>query len=313
MYLLIGDENYFINQNLDQLKSKFDDNLIVTFSDEYSFNDIINTINNVSLFEAPKLYIFNMPKFFTQKTYSAKEKQVIKAWIDAMKQNKANQYVVVVNSLLNPTHHIVKVLSEANFEIINCSKIASKDLPNQIMKYVSKKDGHISYIDANYLVQNLPDDLTIIINEIDKMMLTNKNITKVDIDNISDGYNVNDKFGIINAIKKKDFELTYKLVLQALKEGLSTTAILSNFSYVFTMANNVYKLTQCNLLIQDICSILSIKEYPYKTALGVIKIYGPEKVVQILKLIRNAYNQLIYSEIKDESLITSLVIDIFNL
>ena len=108
MYLIKGNENYFIDSKIEEIKSelaKKNKSLkVISFFEHANFEDIIVAISNIDIFSTNKLIIFKNMDFLNEKTKINKNifiKPHIKSQISSWQFYKIWYNIVIITLRVN--------------------------------------------------------------------------------------------------------------------------------------------------------------------------------------------------------------------
>jgi len=178
-----GFNYYFIDSKIEEIKSelaKKNKSLkVISFFEHANFEDIIVAISNIDIFSTNKLIIFKNMDFLNEKT--------------KINKNIIDMFLLELNNIDENTEIIFSQFIEKNdpnfapspiFKYIekkainfNVKKIDDREVFQFVSKLISSKGGKIDSYVLHEFLSFLPNDLSLINNEIDKLLIENKNIT----------------------------------------------------------------------------------------------------------------------------------------
>ena len=287
IYLIYGSENYLIKKELSKIidNSNLEEGSIVKYNlDEVNVSNVIDEASMVGLFSSEKLIICENSNFLTSDS-----KKSIDHDIDLLEKYIEKPYkdvtivFIVNNEKLDERKKIVKLIKKYS-KVIECKKIESHDLNNYIYNYFKENNYNIDMSLVRLIIDKVKYDLSNIINECDKLMNykdTDKNITKVDIDNIIRENIEDDIFALTNSILEKDVKKSIKIYKDLLLVGEEPIKL------IVMVANQFRLLLQVKLMVKngykqiEMASI--IKEHPYRVKLALSSDYTQEEIIKNLK------------------------------
>ncbi|WP_426461177.1 DNA polymerase III subunit delta [Mycoplasma hafezii] len=307
MYLIYGEEQFLINQKINKLKSKYNDNQIILLDENYSYDDLLKSLSATNLFNLKQLIIVKGLDLFKLKKLDTKQNKISEILIRTLSNYDDNEVVFVANEKkIADNNFTSQFLKLNNCQILEMQKISKKQLPEQIMQYITSKKGNISYIDLLYLLEKIPDDLGLIIKEVDKLLLVNPNINKTIIDENISHYPIPSAFGFVNSLQKGNFVEIYNAYLNQKQLGETTIQLISQVSWSFVLVYQVACLLNLNMSQKDIADFLKINEYRVKLANIQLNKYG---ISRVKKIIQNL--ALVDLETKSSSIDSYLIFEQF--
>ncbi|TNK82928.1 DNA polymerase III subunit delta [Mycoplasmopsis pullorum] len=309
MYLLFGEETYFINQELNNIKNNFSKLNIEDFDNYSNLIEIVNRMSSFSLFSEPKLYIFRDFPIFND---SKAKIEGIDYFLNYLKEkNDQNEIVFIHNDTTIAKNSFTNFIL-ANFKVIETKKIKNKDLPKVLVDYVNACGGKLTISDALLLTEILPNDLSIIISEIDKLLLEDKNIT-IDIINKSvPQYNSDDTFAFSNSIESGDFVLIWSKYKERLHEGDTILQMIGQISRLFCLASKINSFKNLDFTLLQIATYLKIHEFRIKKANNLLMKFGIRKIEEIINTLSNLEYDLKTKGVYDEQAFEVFLIKYFG-
>ncbi|MGZ9761985.1 DNA polymerase III subunit delta [Mycoplasma sp. 394] len=311
MYFIIGDEEFFINREINKIKEKFLDENIFTYRENYNLLEILDEISSENLFEQPKLFIVYNLNLLTATKTSEKDKEIIEYFKKVfMRQNK-NALILVLNQIKYARNNLTDFILSA-FKVIELHKINKYEIRTQIGNFIRSKGTKISQSNLIYLLEKLPENLFIIQNEVEKMTSYTDNLTKDIIDDFISDYKLNNQFAFINSIESKDVGKIYQKYLERSSEGDNEITLMSQIFSIFSLADRVYNLKELEYTDYDIMQQTKLQDWRYKKILQVIKLYGIKKIHNILINLAELDIQLKSSEVPSNVLFETFLITNFT-
>lgn len=189
-----GDNDFLIAEELSKLKDKLfktasDLNVTVINSDEADLDDLKLELSGYSLFASERLFILNEPS-------------KIKGFADQIEELSTvipEETSVIINepSLDKRKSYYKYLLKNTDFKQLD--KLAKPSLEKWLIKYVSDQLGNISNSDAAYLIDRIGDDQLRLSQEVNKLILYSKDITRHSIDLLTEQSDQSTIFELLDA------------------------------------------------------------------------------------------------------------------
>ncbi|MGZ9756045.1 DNA polymerase III subunit delta [Mycoplasma sp. 246B] len=311
MYFIIGDEEFFINREINKIKEKFLDENIFTYRENYNLLEILDEISSENLFEQPKLFIVYNLNLLTATKISEKDNEIIEYFKKVFMQQNKNTLILVLNQVKYTRNNLTDFILNT-FKVIELHKINKYEIRTQIGNFIRSKGTKISQSDLIYLLEKLPENLFIIQNEVEKMTSYTDNLTKDIIDDFISDYKLNNQFAFINSIESKDVGKIYQKYLERSSEGDNEITLMSQIFSIFSLADRVYNLKELEYTDYDIMQQTKLQDWRYKKILQVIKLYGIKKIHYILINLAELDIQLKSSEVPSNVLFETFLITNFT-
>ncbi|QGZ97994.1 hypothetical protein GE118_04285 [Mycoplasma sp. NEAQ87857] len=278
MTLIYGSEPYLNEEKLNNIKQKFNPADIVVFDSKSIDYKMEEALSSMSLIGNKNLIILNDFYCLFEKNLKANS-DLFDKWITIISQSY-HEVVIFSNKDSIIKNKFTNFLNE-KADVLVSSKINKKDLIQFVINYINSNKGYISYNDAVYLLEMLPENLFIITNEIKKLLNLSK---KINIDLIKN--NIQDTsskpFAFLNAIETGRFANIYTKYQHSLLENDNIIFLVSQLASYLTLSSCVYNLKKMNWDNQKIAKELNIHEYRVIKAMNLIKFYGYKKIKNII-------------------------------
>ena len=265
IYLIYGDEEYFINNEINNLKSKYSDYDIITYDMvESNISDAIEDASMISLFSSNKLIICYNCYFLTSVKCDIDHN--VDLLISYMKTDSDSILVLIVNSEIDNRKKVVKELN--NFNVIKCNKLKEYEIISFIKDYCKNNGFKIEDAAIKVFLNKLVDNLYIITNELDKLFLykNDKLITKSDIDLVtSKMININ-IFDLVNSIVDKKIDESLRLYDELLLINEEEIKLIVTLANQFRLIYQVKTMLKSGYSEIDISKKLDIHPYRIKIA-----------------------------------------------
>ena len=269
VYLIYGEEDYFINKEIDKIKKEYIDYEVVNY--DMTLNNISDALEDAlmgSLFSSNKLIICTNSFFLTGTKCDIDHK--IDDLLKYLTIESDNILVLSVNSdTLDNRKKIVKELNK--HKVIKCDKLKPNEL-NKFIKDYCKEYGYKINEDAvSLMLERLNDNLYIITSELDKMFLYKEDnvITKSDVSLVTSRVINTNIFDLINAIVEKNIDeslFVYDDLMLINEEEIKLIVTLANQFRLIYQVKSMFKSGYSEL---DISKSLGVHPYRIKLANGV--------------------------------------------
>ena len=281
IYLIYGEEDYFINKEIDKIKNEYKDYEVVSY--DMTLNNISDALEDAlmgSLFSSNKLIICTNSLFLTGTKCEIEHK--IDDLLKYLTIDSDNILVLTVNSdTLDNRKKIVKELNK--FKVIKCDKLKPNELNKFIKDYCKNNNYKINEDAVNLMLERLNDNLYIISSELEKMFLYKDDnvITKSDVKEVVSRVINTNIFDLINAIVEKNIDdalFVYDDLLLINEEEIKLIVTLANQFRLIYQVKSMFKSGYSEL---DISKSLGVHPYRIKLANGVN--ISMDKVLKILR------------------------------
>ena len=260
-YLIYGDEDYFINKEINKLKSKYKDyDLIIYDMLEENINAAIRDASMVSLFSSNKLIICENSIFLT--TSKCDIDHDTASLLKYINSESECVLVLIVNGELDNRKKVVKELNKCN--VIKCNKLKEY---NTFVRNYCKENGYTIDSDAiNLFLEKLTDNLYIISNELDKLFIykEDKNINKDDVELVTSKIINSNIFDLINAIVKKNIDKSLELYDDLLLINEEEIKLIVTLANQFRLIYQVKTMFKKGFTELDISKKLDVHPYRIK-------------------------------------------------
>ena len=229
MKFIYGEEQYLIQREL-KTYSKTQEVEPLVFDELDSTENIISEISTISMFQ-PKKYIVLKNITALSKNIEAKE------LVRALKTIDDTISVVVISesSKLTKTNDLIKFLL-SNASVSEVKKISNNKVVDTIRDIVKSKGGEISNGTILLLSRKLPNNLRIIITEIDKLLLESNVITSEMVEISIGKYLIDDAYALSNAIVALDKHAIVLAYNKLLNKGEEATKIIGQMASTLNLA-----------------------------------------------------------------------------
>ena len=255
MKFIYGTESYLIEKEL-QKDTKKDGVEPIFFSNNENIEDIILDLSTASMFFDNKLIIIkNHPVL--------ESKEQNEELISVIEQGVNNVIFVLENDKPNTKLPLINFLME-KATVVECKAFNTRNIISFIKETVTQKGGSIENIAAIELANRLPEDLGIIVNEIEKLLMESDSITIAMIQKSIGEYLKDDYFALSNEIVSLNRHGIISAYQKRKNAGEEPTVIIAQISSTLTLALNVSMYKRQGMALSDIADKLKIHIFRIK-------------------------------------------------
>ena len=287
VYWLQGDEEFYIDQLMDYAEHRIlkpeeaSFNLTVFYGRDAQWGEVVNACRRY-------------PMFAERQVVLVKEGQQMRDMDSLLPciENPLPSTVLVVaykNKSVDKRTRFAKVLAE-KAEVLTTKKLYDDKLPGWALQYVKSKGYGIDGKALAVLVDHIGNDLSRIVNEVDKVLINmsgRKEISEDDIERyigISKEFNV---FELQNAIANRDLERAVR-ILNYFEANPKAAPIQQVLPLIHTFFSRVYMLFGVNPSERrSSASLLGVNPYFMKDYLNASVEYGQPGVERVLLLLHH--------------------------
>lgn len=286
IYFLMGAESYYIDQITDYIGNN------VLAESEKAFNQTVIYGRDVEIKDIDNM-ARRYPMMSSYQVVIVKEAQTIKN-LDKLVYyagSPLKSTILVINYKYKNLAKNKKLYKELNKTgvIFESKKLYDNQVPAWINKYLNKKLYTIDPVASVLLNDYLGTDLSKIVNELDKLVISlpeNTKITTVHVEEnigISKDYN---NFELQNALTKKDVIKANRIIKYFGQNQKENPIVLTiNSLYYFFRKILIYHFIK-DKSNRNVASILQINPYFVKDYQNSARKYNPKKVVQVISYLR---------------------------
>ena len=250
MKFLYGKEGYLINQRLRVLINEYGGEPII-YSDNEPLNDILLDASTASMFEEKKMLIIKNHNSF-------KNNDGVQEFIDQIKNNTDTLFIFVYEAeKLERKNQLVDFLL-TNADAEEFKGVNSKNITKIIKEMIADKEATIDNNALVMLSNMLPEDLRIIVSEVEKLIMQKKHIDIEMVKTSITEYIKEDYFELVNAIIAGDVHGIVIAYRNRRRTGVETTTIISQISSIMSLALKVKALKAHGMSNQEISDKLKI-------------------------------------------------------
>lgn len=294
-YLFYSDDKAILNKEIDNIKkgiSVSDDDII--YYDISSVEDIVNEAETISMFSNSKLLIINANSYLVDK----KEISNINILEDYFDNFNSSSYLLFVcnGSSIDNRRKIVKLIGAKG--IVKKVEATSDYLCDYIIRYLDSNGYKFNKLLATCLINRCGNNIDNLTNELDKLMLyknDNKDITKEDINLITNENSDDSVFDLVGAIIKKDTNRVIKLYNDFVLDGMDASQIINMLASQIRLLFQVKRLCNQGKSNDEITRILEFKSvYRVKYLISDCYYYTEDDLIKYLSLLANLDHDIKY-------------------
>ena len=280
--IICGNEFYLIQNKLSEILKEYNEEDIISYdgsAKDFNILNVIDECNIPNLFSDKKIILVKNPLFLTSK--QTLDESNAKQLISYAKNPSDNDLIFYGEIEIDKRKKINKELQNLA-QYINCNKLNYQEFNNYIKSTLKANKVDISKAAINYLIDNLPNDLSNFHQELNKLILYGDHIG---IDDVKKLVNVpldNDVFNLTNAIIEKNVNKAFKKWedLKKLKqEPIGIALIIAN---QFRFMYQVRYLMDLGYNEDEIARHL--KAHPYRVSLTCKNVWAINQQ-QLLKIL----------------------------
>jgi DNA polymerase-3 subunit delta len=291
IYLLYGEEQYIMNEKINNIISKYIDSNVDNIATKYdlyetNISDVLEDASMPSLLSPIKIIICYNTFFLTSNSKKTDFEHNIDNLMKYINNPNPNTILILTaNDDIDERKKIVKELKDKS-EVYPCLKVNDYDLDN-IVKQEFAKDGYeIDHNNIIYFLDKVGSNLTRIHNEISKLKMYKQNdkvINKEDILELVPKTVEENIFDLIDATvsnnKEKIFSI-YNELINLGEEPIKIIVLLANQFRIIYQTKVLYKKGYTE---KDIADILGIHPYRIKLAFQKGRSFDEKVLLNYLK------------------------------
>ena len=280
-YLIYGEDEFLIKNNINKIiNSKDKENTSVIYYDmsEVSIEEVLEELNTFDLFGNNKIVICEKSIFLTSE--GKKDNYNTDILVEYLEKAKNDNILIITNSNVDERKKIVKDIKKS-CNVIKCDKLKDYEVEDYILKRFNKLGYRIDRNNVKLIFDRIGNDLTIINNEIKKLImykLEEKIITEEDIINIVPKRIDDNIFDLIDAVVENN-----KTKIFELYEGLTSYYGEEQTKIIVMIAGQFRLMLQCKILNSEGMSESEIasflKVHPYRVKLAIQKSRNVKKEI----------------------------------
>lgn len=257
IYLISANSYHLVDDELNKIFDNLDDVEIVDFN-KTTIEDIITSINYVSLFNDEKKMIVKNANFFLPK--NSVDTKILEKYLDNPNPNSI--LVFVVYDKVDERKKITKTIKD-KYNYVCLKPLSPKDIIDKIISIFKEKKYSISYDNAKYIAYNCLNNYDLVINEINKVFLyylIPQEVKYEDLENIISKTMEDNNFKFIDAVidkNLKSLDILKDLKIQKV-EPLILLTLLAREYRLMLIAKDMY---QKNISKNVIASELKLQDW----------------------------------------------------
>ena len=280
MKFVFGQEEYLVNQEVKKFLKSF--SIKPSIYDELATIEMIITdIDTMPMLADQKVIIVKNHLIFSDDNESKKFLEQFKN-IDLQNVN----LLFVLTSKLNASNPLIKYLL-SNAEVKEIKTINARQLPDIIRDIVYQNGGQITNGAIIRMLQKFPINLRLIINEVKKLLLENRQITEKQVEQSIDNYHSEDYFALSNAIVNADKNAIIKYYNEKITYGQNAIAIVGQIASTLNLSILVDSYKKQGLSSKEIASKLNIHIFRIKKANDLLINKSAKKIKQLVNNLAN--------------------------
>ena len=286
IYLLHGDEPYFINEIIKLLENivvknenkDFDQKIL--YGKEINIDDLICDAKSFPMSDDYQLII-------VKSAQDVKKIEKLEDYIHSY-QSKTVLVICYYGSKVRKNAKWFKVLNENPFIVFESNKLYSNQIPNWVLDFIKKENLLAEPKVVSMIIEYLGNDLEKIANEIKKIksLVKNQKITDLDVEKyigISRQYN---NFELQDSIANKNYKQALQIISYFSKNSAENPFVLTiGMLYMYFSKLIIYH----TLLDKSKKSVsIALKINPFFTQIYYIGAnnYSFEKCIQVIKILK---------------------------
>ena len=291
IYFLAGEESYFIDEISDYIQNN------ILNDEEKAFNQIVlygKDIDVTTIITTARRY----PMLANYQVIIIKEAQTVRDIenLEIYAQSPLKSTILVINykyKNLDKRKKLYKILSEKDY-YFEFKKLYDNQLPDWIISYVNSKNLSIDIEAANLIAEFLGNDLSKIVNEIDKLIIATQNsISKINSSVVEKYIGISKEyspFELQKALTEKDKSKCFRIADHYAKDEKDyyPPLILSNLFSFFSKVLLYHYIPPDKRKIQkEVASLLNVNLYFVKDYEKAARMFNAEKLKRIISYIRD--------------------------
>ena len=273
-------------------------NIININYDDVNVDNIINECSYFSLLNEEKIVIVKNFKL------NADSKKLDK-YLD---NPNFNTKLILITDNIDKRSVIYKKIKD-NGNIIEINKLEDNEIINKVNNYCKKNNIIIDRLSINKLMEYNLNNYDLILNEIDKISISFNKIDEDIIINYSNKLNGEDTFNLCDALTKKDYVNTNKLLEKYIDERLEIIPLIVLLANQYRIIYATLELKESN---ETIGKYLNIHPYRVKLARDKSYLYTKDEIKNILLELCNLDKNIKSLNVNQYTLFKEFLIKIMN-
>ncbi|VEU75167.1 DNA polymerase III subunit delta [Mycoplasmopsis maculosa] len=319
VFLIYGNEDFFIEQEINNLKNRFINFKNEIFDlNEVSFEKLIEKISLNSFFSENRIFFIYNLTFFTDKSIKKEDELKIQELINLIFSSENDKFVFINNEIENKTKFSNNFFTKALFEngkkivLIETNKINESNIFDQVKLLAENLKVNIGNEALHLLIQKLSNNITLINNELIKLSNYKKEITSDFIEISVNDINESNAFSFSNSLESNDFAYIYKKYRKKISEGIDITILISQVSQLLIISNQIFSFKQINKSLDDLSSELNLNIYRIKKVNNFLLKLGINKIRIMIKFLSKLDKDIKEGKVDEKIGFESFLIKFFN-
>jgi len=291
-FFLLGNDSFLQHFLVEKIKLKFDQNSKINYLNLNEDSDmmlLINELQTVSMFSSKNIFVIKNFNRLTKKIKSFLEKYV-------QSPDMENLLIFVLDDY-RINNKFLKIISDNSFLVDIQTPFYNKKIKEWVNYYLKTNEYKIEDQMINFFIDNYNDDISNIINEIEKVYLFN-NKEYLSFDDYDIHYNNRHIkiWNLMDTIGQKKINESIKIYRNLLLNGVSLIPIINNLAnfYIELYSSKENRYNGLNKIINSRMS-------SYK------KKYNKDEVLNIILVLRNLDIILKSTSIDEETLFAPVI------
>jgi DNA polymerase-3 subunit delta len=308
MYFIYGEELFLIDKQIKKILKENSDAKSIFFDANSTIYEAINEINTFSIFDDKKIIIFK-DFYLLTKPNAAHDQEMI----NSIKNKNENIVLIFTYPEAKPKAQttLFKYLLKET-KSIEVKKYTQMQLAGVIREIVSSKGGSITNIDSILLSTKLPNDLNLIIREIDKLLIEDKGITKEMIYTSISKYNSNNIFEFINSFQEGDVAGLFRSYKERVDNGEAIINLISQLSNALILCSSIHSYKALRMRVEEIAEEMKIHIFRVKKANELLKTMGFKRIEVLIQMLSELDTKIKNGEINEVIGFEKLLLEIIR-
>lgn len=255
--LIAGSDNYRINSLIVEIKSGFDDFNITSFRDNYDLAMIRKACDNLTFFDDKKLIMITGASKIKEKKTQSEFNELIACLSPSITMVFIEEEDVRKTNWLY--HSVVKY-----GKVEEILPLKPFEVSLWVKERVKEAGGTIGNPEADMLARILGDDLWRISNEVDKLLLYDKNITKDSIKKLVEPEFLDSVFSLLDAISEKNEKKALMLLNDFLRDDGNEIYLVSMLARQIRNLMMIKELSEEGKKENEIASLTKLHPFVVK-------------------------------------------------
>ncbi len=280
MYYIYGNEDFIIDEKIKEIINNNLESKVFHFNSDVKINDVINQISSFSLFDSKKILVFyNFP--FLLKSNDNETKAII----NSIKFKPSSTILIFTSEKINEKDAKNELLDFIKKEALNieCEELNDKQIEIKVKEQIKNMNATISEIDLIYFLSKVPNKLSIIFSELEKLVSLDKNISKNNIDNLVQKYDLSSVYDFVNAFQSQNYDLLFQVYNEKINQGDSIQNLISQLSNVLEICSRIYSLKKSGLSLIQIEKEMNKHSFVIKKNNDFLESVGNKKINKLIK------------------------------